>query len=110
MRHVYLSRWLACLMLLLACGAAGLGPQQANGAAASQEQPFVSHVLRYSSTEASEVALIWGVNNWQLLPEAQRPQGTTIIKTRSEVMQTPMRSVNGVFETTIQAPAGTTIN
>jgi len=107
MRHLSISRWLVWLLLLLACGAAGLYPPQA---AASQEQPFVSHVLRYSSSEANEVALVWGVNNWQLLPESQRPQGTTIIKTTSEVMQTPMRLVSGVFEVTIQAPAGTTIN
>ena len=110
MRRLSISRWLVWLLPLLVCGSAGLYPPQASGAAASQEQPFVSHVLRYSSSEASEVGLVWGVNNWQLLPESQRPQGTTIIKTTSEVMQTPMRLVSGVFEVTIQAPAGTTIN
>jgi hypothetical protein len=110
MRHFYISRWLVCLSLLLVCGAAGLYPPRVSHAAAFQEQPLVSHVLRYTSPEASEVALIWGVNTWQLLPASQRPQGTTITKTTSEVMQTPMRSVNGVFEVTIQAPEGTTIN
>ena len=101
--------WLV-MALLLICGAAALRPQPASGATAYQEQPLVTHVLRYSLSEASEVALIWGVDGWHMLPEAQRPQGTTIIKTTSEVMQTPMRRVNGRFEVTLQAPAGTTIN
>jgi hypothetical protein len=82
----------------------------ASAVAAYQEQPLVNHVLRYSSWEASEVALVWGVNNWKLLPAAQRPQGTTIIKTISDVMRTPMRRVNGAFEVRVQAPAGATIN
>lgn len=98
------------MTLLLICGAAALSPQHVSGATAYQEQPFVTHVLRYNSAEASEVALIWGVNYWQVLPEVQRPLGTTIIKTTSEVMQTPMHRVNGLFEVTLQAPAGTTIN
>jgi hypothetical protein len=112
MRRFYRSHWpiRLAIMSLLVCGAAVLYSARASAAATNQEQPVVSHVLRYRSPEASEVALVWGVNNWQLLPEAQRPQGTTIIKTAAEVMQTPMRPMNGVFEVTVQAPAGATIN
>jgi hypothetical protein len=111
MQNVSIPRvaWLA-VMLLLACTAAALYPPLVRDAAAYQEQPLVSHVLRYSSPEASEVAMIWGVNNWHLLPESQRPQGTTLTKTISDVMRTPMRRVNGAFELTLQLPAGTTIN
>lgn len=103
------SAWLA-MALLLICGAAVLRPTLASGAATYQEQPFVTHVIRYSSSEASQVALVWGVNDWHMLPEAQRPQGTTIIKTTSDVMQTPMNRVNGMFEVALQAPAGTIVN
>ena len=101
--------WLV-MMLLLVCGAVALRPPYVSGATAHQAQPFVTQVLRYDSSEAGEVALIWGVNDWHMLPEAQRPAGTTIIKTKSEVMRTPMKRVNDLFEVTLQAPAGTTIN
>jgi hypothetical protein len=70
----------------------------------------VTHVLRYNLSEAGEVALIWGVNGWHMLPEAQRPAGTTIVKTTSDVMQTPMKRTNGSFEVTLQVPAGSTID
>jgi hypothetical protein len=112
MRRFSTSRWPAWLVAvsLLVCGVALLRSPIASAAAVYQEQPLVNHVLRYRSPEAREVALVWGVNNWQLLPESQRPHGTTIIKTAAEVMQTPMRPVNGAFEVTVQAPAGATIN
>src|SRR5688572_21639148 len=103
------SVWLV-MTLLLVCGAAALRPPHAHGATAYQEQPLVTHVLRYNSSEASEVALIWGVDGWHMLPEAQRPLATTIIKTANEVMRTPMKRVNGLFEVTLQVPAGATIN
>ena len=112
MKHVDISRgrvWLV-MMLLLVCGAAALRPPHVSGATVSQEQPFVTQVLRYDAPEAGEVALIWGVDDWQILPEAQRPAGTTIVKTTNDVMRTPMERVNGLFEVTLQAPAGTTIN
>jgi hypothetical protein len=103
------SVWLV-MTLLLVCGAVALHPPHVRAATAYQDQPLVSHVLRYNLSEASEVAMIWGVNGWHMLPEAQRPLGTIIIKTTSEVMQTPMKRVNGLFEVTLQAPAGATIN
>jgi hypothetical protein len=112
MRYLHKLRgrsWLLMVVLLI-CGATAFSTPRVNGAAAYQEQPLVTHVLRYNSSEAGEVALIWGVNGWHMLPEAQRPTGTTIVKTATEVMQTPMKRTNGSFEVTLQLPAGSAIN
>lgn len=111
MKQLQISRGSAWLVItfLLVCGTAAFHPPHVSGATAYQEQPVVTHVLRYNSSEASEVALIWGVNGWQMLPEAQRPAGTTIVKTVNEVMQTPMNRTNGSFEATLQVPTGSTI-
>jgi hypothetical protein len=112
MKYMQLSRrstWLV-ITLLLICGAALLYPSQVSGTTTDQDQSLITHVLRYHSSEAGEVALIWGVNGWQMLPAAQRPADTTIVKSTNDVMQTPMQRTNDAFEVTLQVPAGSTID
>lgn len=112
MKHFHRSYvFVVCLLgLVLMYAVAGPYARPAIGAPAYQAQPMVSHVLRYRSSEASEVSLVWGVNGWHMLPEMQRPAKTTIVKTISEVMQTPMTRVNDMFEVTVQAPQGSIID
>lgn len=92
-----------CIGVLLIPGTASA--QQAGGTA-----PLVKREIRYHNAEAGAVALVWGLDSWQLAPEEIRPAGTTVLKSTSAVMQTPMTNEDGVFVIVVQAPAGSTID
>jgi hypothetical protein len=57
--------------------------------------------VRYHVGGAKEVWLVWGINEWQPVPEAMRPQGTVIIDKR---MRTLMSYRDAAFFTTVQIP------
>jgi len=79
----------------------------ARGPAQTADQPLVTQKIHYHASEAGEVALIWGVNGWALVPEALRPPGTVLRKT---AMSTPMMPVDDGFVISVQVPRGTTID
>lgn len=70
-------------------------------------RPLITQEIRYHWAEAGEVFLVWGMNeSWDILPEADRPPGTVIIK---KAMYTPMHPSNGYFSTQIKVPPDTTL-
>ena len=72
-----LTRLRALLLaaLLLACAA--LLPGMALAAPAAQIN-LIEQEIRYQPADAGEVVLVWGVDGWAALPEAQRPADTQI--------------------------------
>jgi hypothetical protein len=91
---------ISSIALLLACAAPALG----------QSQPPITREIRYDSAEAGAVALVWGVDGWQPLPESLRPPETTLLNEKGQIMRTPMALENGVFVARVRVPAGTRIN
>lgn len=71
---------------------------------------LVTREIHYNTNEASEVALVWGINGWGLPPEALRPAGTTIIKLNNDAMRTPMIREGDTFVAKVQVPAGSRID
>ena len=63
--------------------------------------------IRYQQPDAGEVIIVWGVNNWQQLPVAQRPQTTVV---RNGVMITPMLWQDDSFVTTVPIPLTGVVN
>ncbi|MCB0208442.1 MAG: hypothetical protein KDJ52_03915 [Anaerolineae bacterium] len=74
---------------------------------APDDSLIVSYEIHYNIPQASEVYLVWGVNNWQLAPESLRPQWTEI---NDNVMYTAMPSVGDMFTAKLRVPAGTRID
>jgi hypothetical protein len=97
------------VLALTLCCAWWIAVPIADGAA-RLDGKIVTREIRYSSAEAGEVALVWGVDGWQMLPAALRPAGTTVLATKGEVMRTPMVNTDGVFTATVRVPAGATID
>jgi hypothetical protein len=71
------------------------------------DAPMVNQKIRYHLDGAGEVFLVWGIDGWQALPEAQRPAGTVITK---KLMSTPMSLEDDVFLATVQVPKGSTLD
>lgn len=71
------------------------------------DAPLVTQELRYHLPEAGEVSLVWGVNEWQALPEKIRPPATVI---NDNVMSTPMQSDGATFSARVRVPAGSKLN
>jgi hypothetical protein len=101
----WLSRWL--LVALLGYFALFYPPSPAYGAAHLQEEPFVAQKIRYHLPEASEVFIVWGIREWDLVPEAQRPPGTVV---KNQFMHTPMSRAGDSFIVTLQVPLSATVN
>lgn len=68
---------------------------------------FMSQEIRYLSPEAGEVFLVWGVDGWKTLPDAQRPPGTRI---KEMVMHTPMTKHEDHFAATLRVTSGTMVD
>ena len=73
----------------------------------SSYTPQVSHEIHYQMNEAGEAFLVWGINGWQVVPEATRPSGTVL---KDAVMHTPMDQKDNAFYAKVQVPSGSTIN
>jgi hypothetical protein len=57
--------------------------------------------------QAEEVFLVWGVNDWNILPEELHPAGTV---TKDGLLYTPMIHKDDVFAVELNVPAGTKID
>jgi len=68
---------------------------------------LVTQEIRYEAPKAGEVVLVWGISDWAVMPEQQRPEGTEI---RNGVMHTPMARDADSFVVRIQIFSGTTID
>ena len=96
------------LVAAIACLCYLLSPQAAatQGAAPVRERPPTTLEILYQAPSAEGVSLIWGVGDWALVPEEQRPKGTTV---QGNVMYTPMERRGNVFATALRMPTGTII-
>jgi hypothetical protein len=72
-----------------------------------QPDTSVAQEIRFISQDAGQVTLVWGINGWKVLPEAQRPTGTVI---QRGVMQTPMAKTNDQFTATLVTDPGTILD
>lgn len=77
-----------------------------NEEAQETPQTFILEI-RYQNPAAGQVALVWGVNGWQSLPEESRPAGTEL---RNGTMYTPMTLEGDRFVIRIPLPAWTTVD
>jgi hypothetical protein len=71
------------------------------------QEPLVAQEIRYRLPLADEVTFLWGVNGWEMAPEAWWPPGTTVA---NQVMSSPMLVAEGDFVVTLHVPPGTTID
>lgn len=72
--------------------------------------PVVKEVLQkivYKTNNATEVTLVWGINEWQVPPDSLRPPNSYL---KNNVLYTTMQGNRDSFEITIKVPAGTYIN
>ncbi len=63
--------------------------------AATDITPFTTVIINYHAPEANQASLLWGVNDWHVLPQQLRPNTTTI---EDGSMLTPLtRQNNDIF-------------
>lgn len=72
-----------------------------------QAETAVSYTIYYDAPNAESVMLVWGINDWQVVPTAAMPPNTTIDK---GVMSTPMQGNNGTFAIQLTVPEGAMID
>jgi len=63
--------------------------------------------FRYRAPEAGEVFLVWGIEDWQVVPETNRPKGTVV---KNGVMHTPMTHDGDKYLARIKADAGVAVH
>lgn len=68
---------------------------------------MISQEIRYHSREATEVYLVWGINNWSTQKPELRPPGTYI---KGNMMYTPMKYTDGVFVAKMNVEPNTKID
>mgnify|MGYP000088298623 CR=1 FL=1 len=73
----------------------------------AQDQP-VNQEIRYVAKHASEVYLVWGVNNWQVMDKDELPPGSYIKDDLVHTLMTEKES--GVFSVDIKVKSGTMID
>jgi hypothetical protein len=73
----------------------------------ASDLPLVTQEIRYRAPGAAEVWLAWGLDGWQVIPDAARPQGTVL---KSGKMHTPMVREGNTFTTTVRVPPGTVLD
>ncbi|MEO7860827.1 MAG: hypothetical protein ABIU05_10345 [Nitrospirales bacterium] len=69
--------------------------------------PLVTQEIRYRATGAAEVWLAWGLDGWQVIPDAARPSETVLKKGK---MHTPMVREGNIFTTTVRIPPGAVLD
>ncbi|MCB9100573.1 MAG: hypothetical protein H6632_13605 [Anaerolineales bacterium] len=79
----------------------------AEGLVSPDSSKLITYEIRYTIPPASKVYLVWGVNNWQLIPESLRPEWTEI---NGNVMYTAMPAEDDTFTVKIRVPVGTTVD
>ncbi|MCA9944146.1 MAG: sulfatase [Anaerolineales bacterium] len=68
---------------------------------------WVTQQIFYELPEAGEVVLVWGLDGWKRLPEANLPTNTTL---QDGVMHTSLMGNGRYFSTALTVPAGTTLD
>ena len=69
--------------------------------------PFVTFDINYHLPGAGTVYLLWGIDDWMVVPEHRRPAGTTLYK---GLMYTPMSADSEEFTTQLTVPLNAEIN
>ncbi len=69
--------------------------------------PLVTQEIRYRAPGAAEVWLAWGLDGWQVIPDAARPPETVV---KNGKMHTPMVREGNTFTTTVRVPPGTVLD
>src|SRR5689334_21731489 len=105
-RNLSIGLLSAILIVLFAAGLFSPGPTYAR-VARLQQAELVTQEIRYQVADATEVVLVWGINNWANVPEAQRPAGTVV---NQGLMYTPMQRDGGSFFVQLHVPDGVRID
>jgi arylsulfatase A-like enzyme len=72
-----------------------------------EEKPMVKQEIRYVSGEATEVYMVWGINNWNIPDEQSRPEGSFI---KENLLYTPMKKKPYGFSSELNVPLHTIVN
>lgn len=88
-----MSAFLSFLAFMLLSGGSS------SASATALDEPRRVLEFRYTAPEAGEVFLVWGIQGWQVVPEGERPPGTSVKK---QVMHTPMMRRGSVFLAKVQ--------
>lgn len=67
----------------------------------------ITQEIRYSAADASEVYIVWGINNWQLPENKNIPKGSYI---KDNLIYTSMVKDEEKFSVNIEAPPGAVID
>lgn len=73
----------------------------------AKSQTFVWQGIRYTSTEATEMYMVWGINNWQIPPETLRPEGSFI---KDNLLYSPMKKQKDGFSVDLALPSNTMLD
>jgi hypothetical protein len=73
----------------------------------ASDLPLVTQEIRYHAQGAAEVWLVWGLDRWQVIPDAARPLGTVL---KSGKMHTSMVREGTAFTAIVQVPPGTELD
>jgi hypothetical protein len=68
-----------------------------------QDWPLATQEIRYHMPEANAVLLVWGIDDWTVIPETFHPSGTIA---KGALLHTPMVRVGDTFATTVSLPLG----
>ena len=68
---------------------------------------LVTERIHYRMPAAGKVLFVWGVDDWNPVPEVIRPAGTAL---RNGVMATPMTRSGDTFAAEVRLPAGATMS
>jgi phosphoglycerol transferase MdoB-like AlkP superfamily enzyme len=104
-----MTPWLlhASLIILMFYGLVFPAPIRGEEAILTSQAATVTQEFRYRMSEAGEVYLLWGVNDWKTVPEQLRPEGTVL---RKWVMYSPMQVRGNAFTVKLQVPSGSIID
>ncbi len=82
------------MLLLLGTGLFGARAKQVVADTVVQE-------IRYMTPHATEVYLVWGVNNWNLIDKSLYPSGTFV---KDNLLYTPMQVIENGFSVKLEIP------
>jgi lipoteichoic acid synthase len=93
----------AIVLIFLICG----GLQATVEKAAERPAVWLKQEIRYTCEGASEVFLVWGINNWQVPDSVSRPAGSYL---KDGLLYTPMRKEEGLFSAELKVKQNTLID
>lgn len=82
--------------------------KQVEKQAEQQVEQQVAQEIHYLAKHASEVYMVWGINNWQVIDKDELPQGSFIKNDLIHTLMTEKES--GVFSVDLKVKQGTTID